>query len=204
MANLVTRVNFDRRDKDNNLLENRSQLSRSWTRKFIDLWYVLAGNGTNTLSSADISNTLRTLSTKSGNLQVWSPPGGITFLPMSNGPSLMLGQNLGIVVGTSATAVTPADYALNAIIAHGASTGQLWHHATDVYGHTIINPNASFNIVRLFTNNSGGSITINEVGIYALGSSAYSFCICHDVVSPGVTVNNTEILSVIYTVQITV
>jgi hypothetical protein len=69
-------------------------------------------------------------------------------------------------------------------------------------------PNGQFTIRRFFTNVSGGSWTINEVGVYALGThysnECWSFCIARDLVSPGVAVNNNELLRVTYVPQITV
>jgi len=69
-------------------------------------------------------------------------------------------------------------------------------------------PNGQFTIRRFFTNVSGGSWTINEVGIYALGthysSECWSFLIARDVVSPGVTLLNGELLRATYVPQITV
>jgi len=54
---------------------------------------------------------------------------------------------------------------------------------------------------------AGGSISVVESGIYSPAYStadiAYIFCICHDVFG-AVTVNNGQILSVVYTVSITV
>ncbi|MBA7627651.1 hypothetical protein ES703_35118 [subsurface metagenome] len=68
--------------------------------------------------------------------------------------------------------------------------------------------NGEFTIRRYFTNNSGLSITVNEVGIQAVGEStgfvAYAFLIARDVVAPGVAVANGEILRVTYVPQITV
>jgi hypothetical protein len=72
----------------------------------------------------------------------------------------------------------------------------------------FVAPNGQFTIRRFFTNVSGGSWTINEVGIYALGThysaECWSFCIARDVVSPGITVLNGELLKVTYVPQITV
>ena len=66
---------------------------------------------------------------------------------------------------------------------------------------SYVNPNGSFTVRRYFTNKSGGSITINEVGIYALDKE---IAIARDLVSPGVAVANNETLKIEYTFQITV
>jgi hypothetical protein len=66
---------------------------------------------------------------------------------------------------------------------------------------SYVNPNGSFTVRRYFTNKSGGSITVNEVGIYAL---LKELAIARDLVSPGVAVADGETLKVEYTCQITV
>jgi hypothetical protein len=78
----------------------------------------------------------------------------------------------------------------------------------------IANPNGSFSIRRIFTNASGEAVTVNSCGIYACATryvynsgaswTVYPHCIARDIVSPGVTVNNGEILAVTYTPQIMV
>jgi len=66
---------------------------------------------------------------------------------------------------------------------------------------SYVNPNGSFTVRRYFTNKSGGTITVNEVGIYALKKI---LAIARDLVSPAVNVLNNETLKVEYTFQITV
>lgn len=63
------------------------------------------------------------------------------------------------------------------------------------------NPNGTFTLRRYFTNRSGSTITINEVGIQA---AVLSVLIARDLVSPGQDVLNNETLKVEYTFQITV
>ncbi|MDD4985697.1 MAG: hypothetical protein PHQ43_07905 [Dehalococcoidales bacterium] len=95
---------------------------------------------------------------------------------------------------------------------YGRSQGEFEHGGTEVTNLVIANPNASFDIRKFFTNNSGGAITVNEVGIQslgcchvsALGGHIYPVLIAHDVVAPGIAVANTEIILVTYTPSITV
>jgi len=68
-------------------------------------------------------------------------------------------------------------------------------------------PDMQFTIMRYFTNLAGSAVTVNEVGIHALGrysSANYVFLIARDVVSPGIEVANNEILRVTYVPQISV
>ena len=66
---------------------------------------------------------------------------------------------------------------------------------------SYVNPNGSFTIRRYFTNKSGSSITVNEVGIFAAPRAGM---IARDIVSPGVAVADGETLKVEYTIQVTV
>ena len=80
----------------------------------------------------------------------------------------------------------------------------------------VANPNASFSVRRLFTNNSGGLINVAECGMYMAGyqivnaynngnqGQVYSFCVAHDVISPAIALGNGQVLQVTYTPQITV
>ncbi len=93
----------------------------------------------------------------------------------------------------------------------GTTPREIEYGACEVSGLSVVNPNASFIIRRLFTNNSGGDVTVRECGIYAGSSwspSGYSgsfpLCICRDVVSPDIVVANGEVLAVTYRPQITV
>jgi len=94
---------------------------------------------------------------------------------------------------------------------YGTTPREIEYGSCEVSGLSVVNPNASFIIRRLFTNNSGGDVTVRECGIYAGSSwspSGYSgsfpLCICRDVVSPDIVVANGEVLAVTYTPQITV
>ncbi|MBA7589973.1 hypothetical protein ES708_32072 [subsurface metagenome] len=173
----------------------------------------------------DISGTARDLDGESAmsyiyyekaSLKIGSRPGQSAVLCISGDYTsqskdiALEGQYIGIQVGTGITAVTPTDTALATRIAHGRSAGQLEYGGCELFGIAFSDPNGEFTIRRYFTNASGGSITVNEVGIYSVGcskkSSGYSwaFLIARDVVSPGVAVLDGEILRVTYVPQITV
>jgi len=103
---------------------------------------------------------------------------------------------------------------------YGTARAQFEYGAVDIFGYSVSDPNASFNIRRLFRNSSGGSLTVNECGMYACGcrwgwriATMYAegmmgwptpICIARDIVSPGIVVANGEDLVVTYTPQITV
>jgi hypothetical protein len=73
--------------------------------------------------------------------------------------------NIGIVVGTGTTQMSPDDYALEAQIAEGTGTDQLNYGACTVGAVTVDGNISTVSVSRSFTNNSGADITISEVGL---------------------------------------
>ena len=116
-------------------------------------------------------------------------------------------DNTGIVVGSGTTAVTISDSKLETQIADGSASGQLDHDAQanpdDV---TTFSDKAEFQIVRRFDNNSGGAISIRELGIYAeqecTGAVTGVFCIARDVLPAAVSIANGADCVVTYTFRI--
>ena len=92
----------------------------------------------------------------------------------------------GSVVGTGTNAVTLADYALQTKIAHGSGSGQLQYSACTVAAPGYTASTITETITRIFTNAFGGTITINEIGLY--GYSAYFYyCIARDLATIALT-----------------
>ena len=121
----------------------------------------------------------------------------------------MSSVQVGIVLGTGTTSVTPTDFALATIIADGTSSSQLEYLSSSGSGLTISAPSGSFTLERLFRNSSGGTITVNEVGVYSTAMDSTTspenngICIIRDIVSPGFAINDGEYARVIYTLSIT-
>jgi len=112
-------------------------------------------------------------------------------------------DDYGIVVGTNNTAVSINDYALNTQIMEGTGAGQMTHQAVDFpEAVNVSGSDCRFQIHRDFINNSGGSITINEIGIYVYGYLSYRICIDRTLSTK--IVPDTEGASVTYTMLITV
>jgi hypothetical protein len=115
--------------------------------------------------------------------------------------------NKGIRVGTGTTTPTPDDYCLAAPIGEGTGPGQLSHGAVTIETVTIEGSVAKFRIIRTFTNNSGASITVYEVGLFVQilcgDGSTYSFMVARDVISGGISIPNGATLTVRYIFQVT-
>jgi hypothetical protein len=96
----------------------------------------------------------------------------------------------------------------------GQSIGEFEYGGCELAGIAFADPNGSFQVRRFFWNNCGVGVDVKEAGIQVpmggtLNSGSenpwrYPFLVARDVVAPTITVNNTEILLVTYTFQITV
>ena len=119
-------------------------------------------------------------------------------------------SNKGIVVGKGSTPVTNDDYALEEQCVHGEGTDQLLHSATSWSGLDIEGDYVVATAERVFTNNSGAAITLNEIGMYAYAGylrravdSFYSIgtiMILRDVIS-ALTVNHLQAAGVQYKIK---
>lgn len=114
----------------------------------------------------------------------------------------------GLVVGTGTNAVTITDFRLQTKIAHGTSAGQLQYSSCVVNLPTSTATTTSLIMTRDFTNASGSTITIEELGIYAemnygaSGSSQDNFCIVRDLQTIALT--NGQILTLNYEIKTTI
>jgi len=115
----------------------------------------------------------------------------------------------GIVIGTGNALNSPSTYALQSQIQNGTGAGQMQYGAVSVAALATSGNTVSFTANRTFTNNSGASITVAEVGIYEwiyvsspAGNSPVAFA--RDVLATPVTVANTTPITVYYTIQLTI
>jgi len=225
---MKTELIIVRKSFDGKILQTLKQPSRSWTLGFLALLYLQSCQEGTGFSVTDIAGSARTLKGVSfgnngncNNLKVASPGGGAhNLIPNSNNSGYMpyaqtntttiKSQDIGIVVGSNNTAVVPQDNKLNTQIAHGKAATQLEYGGCSIGNYIEASPNVTFDIVRHFLNHSGGNVDVNEVGIYASGGlhgasmAAWAFCIARDVLGATVTVADTELLQVKYTVSTTV
>lgn len=225
MGAIRTTLDLHRLNADFELLEKRSQPSRSWVQHFFDLFYIFIHYSVNTLNNIqDINGVNRTLSPSSTNSQTCnllmaSQGGGCgTYFPSPGGGYLhdndqqtqYTADEWGIVVGSNNVAVTPQDNDLGTKIAHGIAAGELLYAGTEIIYPTFANPNGAMVLRRYFTNESGGNVTVNEVGMISTGfdtsanDTSYLFLIARDVLGAPVVIANTQLLVVTYTAQITV
>jgi len=108
----------------------------------------------------------------------------------------------GIVVGSGTAAESNTDIALDTQIAHGVGAGQLQYGVHSYVATQVVGANVDYEVNRMFINASGGSVTINEIGIYSYSSGFYA-CIVRDLTG-GIIVPNGESIIVRYTLRTTV
>ena len=71
----------------------------------------------------------------------------------------------GILVGTGTTPVDNLDNAMEALIVHGVGAGELSYGATSKVTAAEVGANIDLQIIRTFSNGSGNTINVTEVGI---------------------------------------
>ena len=107
----------------------------------------------------------------------------------------------GILIGSSNQSNSTSVCSLYSPLTSGIDYG-----ATSVASQLNVNSTQdtiSFTITRQFTNNSGSSITVQEVGIAIQGNGCYPV-LARDVLSSAVTVPNGGTLTVTYTIELTI
>ena len=185
----------------------RKKKAKSFVKAFGQILYGFLYGGIS-LSVLDINNNDKTL--EASYLNVIHPGGDNNSKYPSYRGETQNADEKGIVVGTNNTAVNIIDYSLNTQITHGTGTGQLEHLSCACHNvqENVGAKTASFDIVRIFRNSSGGTISIAEAGVYGVGtyisSYYYTFnlCLIRDVVSPAVDIDDGEYLKVTYTIQV--
>jgi len=197
---LRAEIIIERYNRKGQLLEKIKQKSRSFLKQFIQLIEVQTNQAAKTIT--DIVGTDRSVGALDINL-FCVPGGGYGYVDPSQRNVQV--ENVGVVVGSGTTAVTPTDTKLETKIAHGTGSGQLVYLGCGLKPVVISGSDAYIDLVRFFENQSGGDVTINEVGIYAIGATQqWGFCICRDVLSSSITVGDGQLLKVRYRIKVTV
>jgi len=119
-------------------------------------------------------------------------------------------SSFGILIGSGTSAPSIIDSNLSQVISNGAGVGQMQYGAVSVYSPvTNTSTNSGYiTVSRTFTNNSGSSITVSEVGLVAwseneTGQTSQFYLIIHDLLPSPITVPNGSSLSISYEIQVT-
>ena len=113
----------------------------------------------------------------------------------------------GIIVGTGDTPVDNEDYKLATQLTEGVGAGNITHGAQVQGVAGVVGGNVDWECSRIFTNNTGSTITIKEVGEYTyyhVKEPYSSHCIIRDVLGTPVEVPDNCSVTVYYTWRTTV
>jgi len=175
-------------DAMGNLVQTHEQPIDSFVEPYVHSWF--GGIGASGLTST-------WLSLDGSTSRIW---GASTTVGAKGGN----GSYVGIIVGTGTTAPTFGDLTMDAIIEHGTSGGELFYDPCSVVNEDQV---GQLYVARTFRNNSGGSITVNEIGLgtiragVALGSATSlsdAILTVRDVLSSGVAVPDGGYVAVMY------
>lgn len=187
-------ITFELKDSRDNLITKPIvQPMKSYVLAFIDMLYVQANYGATMPNTPDTSNTTRAFT---ANVYFFDSKSGIAGTDTS-----------GIVVGTGTNPVALADYKLQTQINHGNGAGQLDYGATTYIAPATSGTTRYFQILRVFTNNTGVTITPTECGIYTIfNTGTYKFCSIRDLIASGsgIAIPSAKALTLTYTIGATV
>ena len=144
------------------------------------------------------SNTTFTLN---GSSFVHTYTGGAIVSSYINDSSTIFNQlafaNNGILVGIGTVAVTISDSGLSSPIPNGSATGQLTYNSYTTSQDTNDSTSAQVTMTQTFTNNSGSSITVNEIGLQLCNS----LLVARDIVSGGIIIAAGKTLTINYRIK---
>ena len=173
------------RNKKGKIIVRLNGEARSWLKQWSQLVY------------GGMSGTAQTVTDTGGTGRTQS----ITY-DLLNIAAMAGDDTRGVVVGTGTTPVTINDYRLQSQIAHGAGAGQLNHQATEVIYPPVTGAlECSFQLKRIFVNQGGSTVSVNEIGIYGAITSAYEACLARDVLSGTVDIPDGGSITAIYTIK---
>jgi hypothetical protein len=155
------------------------------------------------------ATTVSMTNTAGNGVSVDGASGGTMALTAASGNAAY-----GIVIGSGASAgstPSPSLYNLVAQIPAGINSGQIEYGAVSVSSVSQSGQTTSFTISRSFTNVSGATITVTEIGIVVLmtgwNMGAYAsgtyFLIAYDIPSSAISVQNGQTLTITYTFSVT-
>ena len=190
-----TFINMKVQMPDGSLVSELDMVSRSWVRNAYNPSFYMF-TGVQTFGSGYQAGSTAQKSTANSVITCRFPAAWL-------GTS---GSNAyGIVVGTGDNAESFESYILETIIANGTSAGQMSYAAQSVQTpvYTVETKKLVQTFVRIFNNNSGGSISVSEVGVIYQDAAGANSLFCRDLLAEAVAVANTAQLTVTYTIEMT-
>lgn len=194
-------IEYEVRDKDGKIVRKGRIKSQSWVGNIVGLLSAIISTWGTVGSGYYAVQTRSDIIDTSGNaratvLATWTTTGNLGGCAPAGDTSA------GILVGSSDAPVQIGQYNLQGLISHGTGANQLVYGATNVETITK-NGTWYFRVVRTFTNNSGGTVTVREMGLFVkLGCYSspyiYSVMLARDVISGGINLANGQTLTLRY------
>jgi len=195
-ANIKVLYELEVKDKNGKLLTKQKGVSKSLLANFMHWFRAKLGNFSDepVVDTGGVSRTILA-----------------TSLQHSSGFGLMNAgdddDDKGIMVGSGTVSVTPDDYQLASKISHGTTTGHLDYGPHTFEAVTVSDSVSSCRVSRTFTNLSGASVTVNELGIAIWmrdsADNGINVLILRDVLASPISVPDGATLTVRYTFQVT-
>jgi len=185
-------IEIEVRDKNNEIIKKQKEKAHSWVGNFIKA-----------LSAIMKAKTVYDIHEQI--IAVNGASFGFPFISSASDPLMYVEADegeggYGIVIGSGDAPVNIDDYNLDTKIPHGDESGKMHYNATTVESPAKTNNGYTFRVIRTFTNNSGGDITIKEIGLIAK-HRMNNYLIARDVLSSPVTVPNGTTLTVRYIIS---
>jgi hypothetical protein len=196
-------IEYEVRDKNGKLLSKGKFPAKSWVGNIIALLSCIISTWAQTTSNYSASSRSDLIDTSNSARSLLLGGGTSTSVVGGNAPAGT--ADSGIVVGTSDTPVSLGQYNLQSPIAHGTGSGQLSYGAITV--ESLVKDTAwYFRVIRTFTNNSGASITVKEIGLFVRfgmfgGPNYFSCMLARDVPSTPITIPSGSTLTVRYIIS---
>lgn len=195
---------WELKDKDGNVIKQHRGYSHSTTRNFWNLYIDCLCEIKHQGGYSDGNTSYRT---KAGPLLTSRQYIGNDDPEGTKGYSGTLSDDgQGICIGTDNTAESVDDYVMGTLINDGSGAGEMEYQSSGFIrnwdgGSTKF----TRSVYREFQNSSGGSITVEEVGIYweSALSTSYIFLMLRDLISGGQAVGDGESLLVQYDFELT-
>ena len=194
-------------DKQGKRTSYHKQRSHSWTRNAYNLMFSqLASKDADDATTfgggyLNIKDTAGTVRSANAPISITGPSSVSQLDPLDIVDHGYLADaaidTFGILVGTGTNAESFEDYALQTKVATGNAATELAYGTHEAHAETYTSGTKTFeeDLVRYFNNNSGGSITINEIGLatngYAPGLQDQKFLVARDKLGTGVAVADT-------------
>ena len=185
--------------KENGLIVRDSGIipAHSFTKQFAQLIFNsvpfwLSASSPQAMTDTD-GSSITVVSQISGSTQ-------IMFLRVDAAVSI---SAYGIQVGTGTGAESINDTALGVQIATGTSAGQLQYGTVTFAAPSTTATTTTFRITRVFTNGSGGTVTVQEIGLASRKATGTAFLLIRDLTGV-VAVTNGQQLTVNYDMTTTI